>query len=150
MQTILPVVIKFHCLSLSRMLKLTFLHRILLIYLVRIQNELLQLCRVSGTAGSRAAPPVDQLVSLFHPRWLPHVLHAVPQVARGTQRIPVHEFPTREPNGLLLYTDDGGTYDFFEVKLVEGNARLRFNLGGELPFCPLAKTYMIANGIHSK
>lgn len=40
------------------------------------------------------------------------------------------KFRTREPNGLLLYTDDGGTYDFFEVKLVEGNARLRFNLGG--------------------
>lgn len=40
------------------------------------------------------------------------------------------KFRTREPNGLLLYTDDGGTYDFFEVKLVEGTARLRFNLGG--------------------
>ncbi|XP_035221363.1 neurexin-3-like [Stegodyphus dumicola] len=39
-------------------------------------------------------------------------------------------FRTREPNGLLLYTDDGSTFDFFEVKLVEGNARLRFNLGG--------------------
>ncbi|KAG8193397.1 hypothetical protein JTE90_012197 [Oedothorax gibbosus] len=39
-------------------------------------------------------------------------------------------FRTREPNGLLLYTDDGGAYDFFEVKLVEGNVRLRFNLGG--------------------
>ena len=34
------------------------------------------------------------------------------------------------PNGLLLYMDDGGRYDFFEVKLVEGVARLRLNLGG--------------------
>ncbi|KAG8236174.1 hypothetical protein J437_LFUL013440 [Ladona fulva] len=40
------------------------------------------------------------------------------------------EFKTESPNGLLLYTDDGGTYDFFEVKLVEGALRLRFNLGG--------------------
>ncbi|XP_071442329.1 neurexin 1-like [Hetaerina americana] len=40
------------------------------------------------------------------------------------------EFKTESANGLLLYTDDGGTYDFFEVKLVEGALRLRFNLGG--------------------
>lgn len=40
------------------------------------------------------------------------------------------EFKTEQPNGLLLYTDDGGTYDFFEVKLVEGALRLRYNLGG--------------------
>lgn len=40
------------------------------------------------------------------------------------------EFKTDQPNGLLLYTDDGGTYDFFEIKLVEGALRLRFNLGG--------------------
>ncbi|XP_067134301.1 neurexin 1-like isoform X3 [Centruroides vittatus] len=40
------------------------------------------------------------------------------------------EFQTQEPNGLLLYTDDGGAFDFFELKLVEGTLRLRFNLGG--------------------
>ncbi|XP_023227763.1 neurexin-3-like [Centruroides sculpturatus] len=40
------------------------------------------------------------------------------------------EFQTEEPNGLLLYTDDGGIYDFYELKLVEGALRLRFNLGG--------------------
>lgn len=40
------------------------------------------------------------------------------------------EFKTDQPNGLLLYTDDGGTYDFFELKLVEGALRLRYNLGG--------------------
>jgi len=40
------------------------------------------------------------------------------------------EFKTEQPNGLVLYTDDGGTYDFFELKLVEGTLRLRYNLGG--------------------
>lgn len=40
------------------------------------------------------------------------------------------EFKTDQPNGLVLYTDDGGTYDFFEIKLVEGAVRLRYNLGG--------------------
>lgn len=40
------------------------------------------------------------------------------------------EFRTDQPNGLILYTDDGGTFDFFEVKLVEGALRLRYNLGG--------------------
>lgn len=39
------------------------------------------------------------------------------------------EFMTRAPNGLLMYTDDGGTYDFFELKMVEGTMRLRYNLG---------------------
>ena len=39
------------------------------------------------------------------------------------------EFLTSQPNGLLLYTDDGGYYDFLEVKLVEGRLRLRLNLG---------------------
>ncbi|KAL4134816.1 hypothetical protein QTP88_006525 [Uroleucon formosanum] len=39
------------------------------------------------------------------------------------------EFKTRSPNGLLMYTDDGGTYDFFELKMVEGTMRLRYNLG---------------------
>ncbi|XP_045527567.1 neurexin-1 isoform X1 [Pieris brassicae] len=40
------------------------------------------------------------------------------------------EFKTDQPNGLLLYTDDGGTYDFFELKLVNSALRLRYNLGG--------------------
>ncbi|XP_053613214.1 neurexin 1-like isoform X1 [Plodia interpunctella] len=40
------------------------------------------------------------------------------------------EFKTDQQNGLLLYTDDGGTYDFFELKLVNGALRLRYNLGG--------------------
>lgn len=39
------------------------------------------------------------------------------------------DFETMQPNGLLLYVDDGGKYDFMEVKLVGGVARLRFNLG---------------------
>lgn len=40
------------------------------------------------------------------------------------------EFRTDQPSGLLLYTDDGGQTDFFEVKLVQGSLRLRYNLGG--------------------
>lgn len=40
------------------------------------------------------------------------------------------EFKTEQGNGLLLYTDDGGMYDFFEIKLVESKLRLRYNLGG--------------------
>ena len=39
------------------------------------------------------------------------------------------EFLTSLPNGLLLYTDDGGYYDFLEVKLVDGSLRTRLNLG---------------------
>ncbi|XP_076267809.1 neurexin 1-like isoform X2 [Rhynchophorus ferrugineus] len=48
----------------------------------------------------------------------------------GTNGTLEFEFKTDQPNGLLLYTDDGGTYDFFEIKLVEGALRLRYNLGG--------------------
>lgn len=48
----------------------------------------------------------------------------------GTNGSLEFEFKTDQPNGLLLYTDDGGTYDFFEIKLVEGALRLRYNLGG--------------------
>ena len=43
----------------------------------------------------------------------------------------VLEFATRHPDGLLLYTDDGGLHDFFELKLVSGVGWLRFNLGGD-------------------
>lgn len=39
------------------------------------------------------------------------------------------EFKTEQPNGLILYTDDGGRFDFFVIKLVEGAVRLRYNLG---------------------
>ncbi|KAG0412158.1 hypothetical protein HPB47_010714, partial [Ixodes persulcatus] len=39
------------------------------------------------------------------------------------------EFQTQEPNGLLLYADDGGHGDFVELKLVEGALRLRLSLG---------------------
>lgn len=48
----------------------------------------------------------------------------------GTNGSLEFEFKTEQPNGLLMYTDDGGTYDFFEIKLVEGALRLRYNLGG--------------------
>lgn len=48
----------------------------------------------------------------------------------GTNGSLEFEFKTEQPNGLLLYTDDGGAYDFFEIKLVEGALRLRYNLGG--------------------
>ena len=40
------------------------------------------------------------------------------------------EFQTTRPHGLLLYADDGGRFDFLEVKLVGGVVRLRVNLGG--------------------
>jgi neurexin len=39
------------------------------------------------------------------------------------------EFLTAQPNGLLLYTDDGGYYDFLEIKMVEAGLRIRLNLG---------------------
>ena len=39
------------------------------------------------------------------------------------------EFRTREPDGVLVYMDDGGYYDFMEIKLVGGQVRLRYNLG---------------------
>nr|XP_053631252.1 neurexin-3-like [Cherax quadricarinatus] len=53
------------------------------------------------------------------PRWMPG--------ANGSLEF---EFLTREANGLLLYTDDGGSYEFFELKLVEGAVRLHYNMGG--------------------
>ncbi len=39
------------------------------------------------------------------------------------------EFNTIQSNGLLLYIDDGGKFDFLELKLVAGAIRLRLNLG---------------------
>ncbi|XP_066961792.1 neurexin 1 isoform X2 [Macrobrachium rosenbergii] len=53
------------------------------------------------------------------PRWVPG--------ANGSLEF---EFLTQEPSGLFLYTDDGGSYEFFEVKLIEGSVRLHYNLGG--------------------
>lgn len=49
------------------------------------------------------------------------------------------EFLTAQPNGLLLYTDDGGYYDFLEVKLVEGSLRIRLNLGNGAQIADLGK-----------
>ena len=39
------------------------------------------------------------------------------------------EFNTAHQNGLLMYMDDGGKFDFLELKLVGGVIRLRLNLG---------------------
>ena len=39
------------------------------------------------------------------------------------------EFRTRQSDGLLVYLDDGGYYDFLELKLVSGRLRCRFNFG---------------------
>ncbi|XP_021368526.1 uncharacterized protein LOC110460117 isoform X2 [Mizuhopecten yessoensis] len=38
------------------------------------------------------------------------------------------EFKTQQVNGLLMYTDDAGTYDFFELVLVDGVLRMRLNI----------------------
>ena len=40
------------------------------------------------------------------------------------------EFKTSRQKGLILYSDDGGRFDFFEIKLVAGAVRLRIDLGG--------------------
>ena len=39
------------------------------------------------------------------------------------------EFRTRQSDGLLVYLDDGGYYDFLELKLVSGRLRCRLNFG---------------------
>ena len=44
------------------------------------------------------------------------------------------EFKTNQPNGLLFYADDGGRFDFFEIKLVGGRVKLRLNLGAGATF----------------
>lgn len=41
----------------------------------------------------------------------------------------VFEFKTDQSDGLLMYNDDGGQFDFFEIKLLSGSLRLRLNLG---------------------
>ncbi|XP_062614011.1 uncharacterized protein LOC134275752 isoform X2 [Saccostrea cucullata] len=38
------------------------------------------------------------------------------------------EFKTTQATGLLMYTDDGGSYDFFELSLQRGIAQLRINI----------------------
>jgi leucine-rich repeat transmembrane neuronal protein 1/2 len=38
------------------------------------------------------------------------------------------DFKTTQTNGLLLYADDGGKYDFFEMRLLEGRVNLRLNI----------------------
>ena len=38
------------------------------------------------------------------------------------------EFKSDDPDGLLFYTDDGGRYDFFELRLEKGKMMLRFKL----------------------
>ena len=38
------------------------------------------------------------------------------------------EFKSDDPDGLLFYTDDGGQYDFFELRLEDGKMILRFKL----------------------
>ena len=44
------------------------------------------------------------------------------------------EFKTLDSEGLLLYMDDGGQYDYVEIKLVSGMLRLRIHIGEhELP-----------------
>ncbi|XP_014668355.1 PREDICTED: uncharacterized protein LOC106809700 [Priapulus caudatus] len=41
------------------------------------------------------------------------------------------EFKSRQSKALLMYTDDGGTYDFFEVTLHRGKVKLQFHIGSE-------------------
>ncbi|KAK3092743.1 hypothetical protein FSP39_006792 [Pinctada imbricata] len=41
------------------------------------------------------------------------------------------EFKTSQPSGLIMYTDDKGYYDFFELKLLRGSMQLILSLGTE-------------------
>ena len=59
------------------------------------------------------------------------------------------EFLTRQPDGVLLYTDDGGYYDFIEIKLVDGSVRLRYNLGGGARVLHAGKNLHIGGQWHS-
>ena len=36
-------------------------------------------------------------------------------------------FRTRQGDGLLVYMDDGGYYDFLEMKLVKGELHVRYD-----------------------
>ena len=59
------------------------------------------------------------------------------------------EFLTSQPDGVLLYTDDGGYYDFIELKLVDGSVRLRYNLGGGARVLHAGKHLHIGEQWHS-
>ena len=59
------------------------------------------------------------------------------------------EFLTSQPDGVLLYTDDGGYYDFIELKLVDGSVRLRYNLGGGARVLHAGKNLHIGEQWHS-
>ena len=59
------------------------------------------------------------------------------------------EFLTHQPDGVLLYTDDGGYYDFIEIKLVDGSVRLRYNLGGGARVLHAGKNLHIGGQWHS-
>ena len=59
------------------------------------------------------------------------------------------DFLTRQPDGVLLYTDDGGYYDFIEIKLVDGTIRLRYNLGGGARVLHAGKNLHIGEKWHS-
>ena len=54
--------------------------------------------------------------------------------AKFSSWVPCHngtvsfEFKTQLPNSLLLYTDSGGTGDYYQLKLVNGKMHLRFKL----------------------
>ena len=54
--------------------------------------------------------------------------------AKFSSWVPCHngtvsfEFKTQLPNSLLLYTDSGGTGDYFQLKLVNGKMHLRYKL----------------------
>lgn len=41
------------------------------------------------------------------------------------------EFKSRQNKALLMYTDDGGSFDFFEVTLHHGKVKLQFHIGSE-------------------
>ena len=43
------------------------------------------------------------------------------------------DFKAARPDGLLLYTDDGGATDYLELKLVQGGAQLRWRVAGTAP-----------------
>ncbi|XP_078001036.1 neurexin-3-like [Glandiceps talaboti] len=52
------------------------------------------------------------------------------------------QFKTSEKEGLLAYMDDGGQYDFLELKVTEGHVRLRFRIGDS------AQTVMVGDDVN--
>ncbi|VDP12219.1 unnamed protein product [Soboliphyme baturini] len=53
------------------------------------------------------------------------------------------EFVTGKPNGLLLYTDDGGGSNFFEISLVSGRLQLLFSLGKQQSGATIAEQHPV-------